>query len=424
MTRAPAESLFMSEPVSDRRLRIDVYFDVYPHPAKPYFEAQLGEWQRQGHALRLFSFGGIPGARSAFPIRPIHTLRETPVSIGLAMLQRWIRHPARAWRVLRSRSHPLDRLKALAIDAQLPESPADVQFVHNLETAVRLTHLKFAYPQATLAIYYHGGEIPGVPQIPHSLSSLALSRADIVFSNTQASVSESISRGAHAARTACVPVGFDLERFAPPIRNHPDGRWRFACVGRMAREKGFDVTMRALAEIATSHDEFHLTLIGDGPELPALKELTDRLGLTGHVTFRGHLESRELLAELASCDVLILSSLPVPGSSWRETQACVMQEAMLMGAIVVGSDFGGIRESLPPALHPFLYAPGSTTQLAERLGAVMCLKRAELAALSRTGREFVVAHYDIRNVNRMLLAAVTRLTSGNVPSRRPTSTGE
>lgn len=388
-------------------MKIDVFFDVYPHPAKPYFEAQLAEWQRQGHQLRLFSFGQIPGATTAFPITFIHTLRQRPAGLLAKILWRAMTHPARTWRIARCGRRPLQIAKLLATDAQLPTQPPDVHFVHNLATAVRFSYLKCAAPHTRLAIYYHGGEIPGVRQIPFAESAEALGRADIVFSNTQASVAEAVTRGASPERTTAIPVGFPLERFViPEHRSYlPSNRWRFVCLGRMAPEKGFDVVLRAFAALKQERDDFHLTLIGGGPALPSLKALTTELNLEDFVTFAGFIESyQEMVNRLATFDALIFASLPIPGSNFHDTQACVMQEAMLMGTSVIASRIGGIPESLPPVLHPYLYTPGSRDDLCARLSMMIKTDVATLRANADVARRFVVDGYDIRKVNERLLA--------------------
>lgn len=390
-------------------MRIDVFFDVYPHPAKPYFESQLTEWQRQGHQLRLYSFGCIPGIATAFHISFIRTLRERPIGLTLAILWRCVSLPSRSWRIFRAETDLLAAIKALAIDAQLPRRPPDVHFVHNLATAVSLSYLKRAYPATKLAIYYHGGEIPGVRQIPFAESSRALGQADVVFSNTRASVTEAEGRGAQPHRTACIPVAFPLDRFTQPAgRTHlPGNCWRFVCLGRIAQEKGFDVTLRALAGLRKRREDFHLSFIGEGPELASLKALTEQLGLGDRVSFFGYVKSyQDVINRLAEFDALIFSGVPIPGSNFRDTQATVMQEAMLMGTVVVASDIGGIRESLPPALHPYLYTPGSAEELTERLASVMKLTAEELRSLSETARRFVEENYDIRKINERILGRI------------------
>lgn len=392
-------------------MRIDVFFDAFPHPAKPNMETQLLEWQRQGHTLRLYSMGRIGTAVSAFPVTFIRTLRQAPVRLLSRVLWRALTHPDHTRRIARCERSFVGKIKLVATDAQMAIDAPDAYFIHNLAAAVRFSYLKHARTDVPLAIYYHGGELPGVPQISPEDSRAALQRADIVFSNTQASINEAVKRGAPPERVACAPTAFPLERFPfSPDRPYLPGRqWRFVCVGRMAPEKGFDVALHAFAALRQHAKNFHVTLIGDGPELSRLKALALQLQATDFVQFRGHVDSAELIPLLGQFDVFVLSSRPVPGSNWTETQGAVMQEAMLMGTIVIASDIGGVRESLPPALQHYLYPPGSADELLGRLLRIIRCDETSLRVLSAEARRFTQQHYDIRQVNTYILDRIASL---------------
>ena len=404
-------------------MRIDVFFDAFPHPAKPNLETQLQEWQRQGHTLRLYSLGRIGTATSTFPVTFIRTLRRAPLRLLCQALWRALTHPKRTWRIFRCEPTLTQKIKLLATDAQLPTQTPDACFIHNLAAAVCFSYLKHALPAVPLAIYYHGGELPGVPQIPPEDSRAALQRADIVFSNTHTSLKEAVRRGAAPEKIACAPTAFPLERF-PFARDRtylPGGRWRFVCVGRMAPEKGFDVALRAFTVLREHTRNFDATFIGDGPELSCLRALAVELQATEFVQFKGHVDSAELIPLLGEFDVFVLSSRPIPGSNWTETQGAVMQEAMLMGTIVIASDIGGVRESLPPALHQFIYTPGSSDGLLARLRQITQCDAETLRALSDDARRFTRHNYDIRTVNRYLLSQIAslRTTHPNSSLRGP-----
>lgn len=401
-------------------MKIDVFFDAFPHPAKPNLETQLLEWQRQGHCLRIFSLGPIGNATTAFTVTFLKGLRQQPFRMMWRVLSRVFETPARSWQIVRNAPGFRVAAKRLARDAQLPPDSPDVHFMHNLTVAVPFSYLEAAAPSATYAIYYHGGELPGVPQISAANAADALGRAELVFSNTPASVAEVIGRGACRERTICAPTSFDIKQFQLPAdrRYLAGGRWRFVCVGRMAPEKGFDLALKSLSALRQRNLPCELTVIGDGPEQSALEALVDRLYLHDTVRFMGRLEFSALIPQLAEFDVLILSSVPVAGSNWRETQATVMQEAMLMGAVVVASDIGGARDSLPPELHRYLFPPGSVDELTDRLHALMQLNEPALRALSEIARRFVVENYDIRQVNGLILSRLAACR-GNGAAPRP-----
>lgn len=392
-------------------MRIDVFFDAFPHPAKPNLETQLLEWRRQGHNLRIVSLGRIGSATSAFPVRIVYTLRQRPVRLALKMLVRALRHPARTRRILRDGFPFKLKLKQLATDAQLFPDPPEAHFIHNLAAAVRFSYLKYALPTLPLAIAYHGGELPGVPQISSAEARTALQQADLVFSNTQASIAEVVSRGADPQRAFRAPTAFPIDRFPFSAQRAylPGKRYRFVCVGRMAPEKGFDVALEAFAGLRRFITNFEVTLIGDGPEFAPLNALADELKMREFVRFTGHVDSAVLIPMLGEFDVFVLSSRPIAGSNWVETQAAVMQEAMLMGAVVVASDIGGVRESLPPSLHPYLYPPGSVRELLERLLAVTALDATALRELGHASRCFTTENFDITRVNSALLDRLATL---------------
>jgi glycosyltransferase involved in cell wall biosynthesis len=74
--------------------------------------------------------------------------------------------------------------------------------------------------------------------------------------------------------------------------------------------------------------------------------------------FLGHVEPREFLAGV---DVLVVPSV------WQEPFGRVVPEAFSSGVPVVGSDAGGIPESIGPGGPGFLFPPGD----ADRLAAIL-----------------------------------------------------
>lgn len=73
-----------------------------------------------------------------------------------------------------------------------------------------------------------------------------------------------------------------------------DRRSIVLAVGRMTREKGFDVLLRAFAGVAEDFPAWSLRLVGDGPLRAELEELRVDLGLSpAQVVFAGRLEDVE-----------------------------------------------------------------------------------------------------------------------------------
>jgi glycosyltransferase involved in cell wall biosynthesis len=61
-------------------------------------------------------------------------------------------------------------------------------------------------------------------------------------------------------------------------------------VGRLAREKGFDLLLHALVTVREAQPGVQLQITGEGPEESALKALCSQLGLESAVHFLGHVD--------------------------------------------------------------------------------------------------------------------------------------
>jgi glycosyltransferase involved in cell wall biosynthesis len=109
---------------------------------------------------------------------------------------------------------------------------------------------------------------------------------------------------------------------------------RLVSVGRLLHWKGFELAVRAFAQVRGTGAEAEYWIIGNGPEKRRLESVARRLGVGNCVQFWGDLSRREVLAKLADCDVLVHPSLH-DSSGW----ACL--EAMAAGRPVVCLDLGG-----------------------------------------------------------------------------------
>ncbi|MEO5719424.1 MAG: glycosyltransferase family 4 protein, partial [Chthoniobacterales bacterium] len=79
-------------------------------------------------------------------------------------------------------------------------------------------------------------------------------------------------------------------------------------LGRLVSEKGVDLLLEALAILRTRKCFPSLTILGSGPELSSLQQLTTKLGLDEQVTFRGAKGGEELRALLRQHKILAVPS--------------------------------------------------------------------------------------------------------------------
>jgi glycogen synthase len=134
-------------------------------------------------------------------------------------------------------------------------------------------------------------------------------------------------------------------------------------VGRLVSDKGGDVLLDALAMLAREGITARLTVVGDGPEEPRLREQATRLGLAGCIDFQGTRTGEEL-AEILNCHRILV----VP-SRYREPFGIVALEGIACGCVVVGSEGGGLKEAIGPCGRTF--RNGDAADLARVLGDVL-----------------------------------------------------
>lgn len=107
-------------------------------------------------------------------------------------------------------------------------------------------------------------------------------------------------------------------------------------VGRLVPYKGADMLLEAAADLVKA-GKVTVTIIGDGPEMPKLKDIVEREQLAHGVDLAGWVEHKQLQHTLAEHDVFSFPSI-------REFGGAVVLEAMAVGLVPVVVDYGGPSE--------------------------------------------------------------------------------
>ncbi|MFG2571282.1 glycosyltransferase [Streptomyces sp. NPDC048481] len=195
-----------------------------------------------------------------------------------------------------------------------------------------------------------------------------------------------------AGRWSVVPNGIDTGRFHPA----PVDTVRAAllpgldaaaplvvCVGRLCRQKGQDVLLRAWDAVARRTPGARLVLVGDGPEAERL-----RRGAPESVLFTGSVA--DAVPWYQAADLVVLPS------RW-EGMALAPLEALACGRAVVVTDVDGARESLPDALASRCLVPADDpSALADAVTALL-LDPLLRESLGHQGRRHVLATHDVRH---------------------------
>ncbi len=249
-------------------------------------------------------------------------------------------------------------------------------------------------------------ELP-LQRMLRAVVSGGLSRIDFGIAVSRAA--KAFSRTIYRGRTAIIPNGVDLSRFAAPPGARPGAPLRVLFVGRFAEpRKGLSVLLDGVALLRSQGRPVEVEVVGAGPA-DRFASRADRLG----VRFRGRLSDDELARAYRGADVFCAPSLG------GESFGMVLLEAMAAGCPVVASDIPGYAETArgaalltppgdPGALAVALWRAGHDAELRARLEQ-RGRARAEALCWSRIATR--VAHvYEAATAERsLLLQAIPQL---------------
>jgi teichuronic acid biosynthesis glycosyltransferase TuaC len=192
---------------------------------------------------------------------------------------------------------------AVALRALRKRFPFELVHAHNAVPAgeaVRRAGLK-----APFVVSVHGGDVfhtaPGSPAGAAAVRA-ALGRARCVIANSAGI--EARCRALGARKTCVVRLGTDL----PAARAAPYAAPTVVTTGHVIARKNHADVLRAVALLGESHPALRYLVIGDGPELPRLRALSEELGIADRVELAGQLEGPEALARTRRATLFAMPS--------------------------------------------------------------------------------------------------------------------
>ena len=287
------------------------------------------------------------GVEQRFLIRPGRSWKGDLAAIGRVTERHYPRIGVWQWYLRRWVAGQVATWKPDAVIAWMPKAASLLPAEPGPARLVRLGD----YPRHARHFANADCVITNTPDIPNRLAELSWRGPVRVISNFP-----------RAGEVGAEPVRFSL----------PAGSFVLCAAGRFVKLKGFDVLIRAMAQVPGTA----LCLVGDGDERPALEALArelgveDRLQITGWVpdpirwvaaadlacVSSNHETLGNVVLEAWSCGVPVVST-PAPGPSWliEDGETGILVEDFSAEALARGI----ARAKASPALCARMAAAGA-----------------------------------------------------------------
>lgn len=157
-----------------------------------------------------------------------------------------------------------------------------------------------------------------------------------------------------------VPNVVDTDLFTPSENKENNAKKQFVHLSCFTdSHKNISGILRVLKKLSENHgNEFHCTLIGDGPDFKMLKTYAEYLDIEDHITFTGLLEGKEVAEQLKKADMMLMFSN-------HENLPVVMLESYACGVPIISTRVGGIDEHINKNLGKLIERGDEDAFLAE-----------------------------------------------------------
>lgn len=312
------------------------------------------------------------------------------------------------------------RLIRRSVLALVEKDPVDIIHAHSpalcglgaLEAA-RAKKLPFVYE---LRAFWEDAAVDQNKTQKHSLryamsrklEDYVIHRADAVVGIARPILEELKQRKVDPARLFHVPNGVDTAKFSPLVRDSRlaaelglGNELVLGFIGSLYRWEGVAWLVRAVAELRRLGAACKLLIVGDGEEMPAVRDAVRELNAAEYIQVLGRVSHDDIERYYSVVDVLVY-----PRHSIRLTELVTPLkplEAMALGKAILGSDVGGIRELIESENTGLLYRADNVEDFCAQVKRLLKNERMR-RELGERAREVVLREKDWKTLARRYVA--------------------
>ncbi len=175
-------------------------------------------------------------------------------------------------------------------------------------------------------------------------------------------------------------------------------------VGKLIKRKHAEYVIDALDKLKDMLD-FNFNIVGVGPEESALKQLTEKYGLSDKVHFIGSVPRDSVYEYMRNADVFVMPSI-------EETLGLVYLEAMMHGCITVGTENEGIDGIIINGENGFLVKPNSAESVLKVIKEIVKMDDYQIQAISDKAVE-TAKYYNEHDMSLRYLEEMKKVVGGD-----------
>jgi glycosyltransferase involved in cell wall biosynthesis len=211
--------------------------------------------------------------------------------------------------------------------------------------------------------------------------------------------------GCNTGNVTVQSMGVDLStRFVPG--SQPAEPNRLIYVGRLVEKKGVATLVTAIHLLKNDFAELRLTIVGDGPEKPALEKLAADLGVNAQIDFAGSQANENVPRYYQSAGIAVVPSI-VAADGDQEGLGLVAVEALGCGCVTIVSDLPALHDVVSDGENGLVFRATDATDLSAKIRRL--LEDAPLYEhLGNAGRQSVVNRFDWKQVGSQYLSIINQ----------------
>lgn len=253
-----------------------------------------------------------------------------------------------------------------------------------------------------LVVSFHGSDLAKTGGVFSKAAKRVCRSANAVVVHSDEMKQRAINAGAASDSILQLPHGVETESFPPKQKNGDS--FKLIAVGRLSEEKGFDLLLDALADMA-DQPKWSLQIVGEGPLLSSLHQQIEHLGMTNRITLSGALAPSQVRRELSRSDLMIVPSR-------REGFGVVGLEGMAAGLPVVATRVGALPEIIEDGKTGVLVDANDVKALHTAI-VDMLVDEEKGLSMGKKGRIRVQKKYAAEVVNQPLVTLYHQLIAGS-----------